>query len=45
MKNRNAALTRLFKPAHFSEGGDIMEDLKMKIQEIKGRQEAIEGYL
>ena len=24
---------------------EIMEDLKIKIQEIKGRQEAIEGYL
>ena len=25
--------------------GSIMEDLRVKIEELKGRQEAIEGYL
>jgi hypothetical protein len=30
---------------HLLHEEEIMEDLKIKIQEIKGRQEAIEGYL
>ena len=38
---------RAHSPRHISttQKENIMEDLKMKIQEIRERQEAIEGYL